>query len=147
MLTKDDVYFFLEELEKKVADELESQMLDFKRWNKSLDDSMKIIIEYAVCMANGGGGSVIFGVEDNILGRENAITGVPKNLDISILMQRVYEKTDPHITPFMELIDVPEGTGKILLMNIFPGLPPYTTTDGKATIRQGDKCIPFTGTL
>src|SRR5699024_2600946 len=26
-------------------------------------------------------------------------------------------------------------------------LPPYTTTDGKATIRQGDKCIPFTGTL
>jgi len=137
----------LEELEKKVADELESQMLDFKRWNKSLDDSMKIIIEYAVCMANGGGGSVIFGVENNILGRENAITGVPKKLDISILMQRVYEKTDPHITPFMELIDVPEGTGKILLMNIFPGLPPYTTTDGKATIRQGDKCIPFTGTL
>lgn len=137
----------MEELEKKVADELESQMLDFKRWNKSLDDSMKIIIEYAVCMANGGGGSVVFGVENNILGRENAITGVPKKLDISILMQRVYEKTDPHITPFMELIDVPEGTGKILLMNIFPGLPPYTTTDGKATIRQGDKCIPFTGTL
>src|SRR5699024_2122151 len=125
MLTKDDVYFFLEELEKKVADELESRMLECKRWKKSLDDSMKKIIEYVVCMGSCGGGIVIFRVQNNILGRENAITGVPKNLDISILMQRVYEKTDPHITPFMELIDVPEGTGKILLMNIFPGLPPY----------------------
>lgn len=147
MLTKDDVYVLLDELENKIADELESQKLDFKSWKGSIADNIKLIIENAVCMANGGGGSVIFGVADRVKGRMNAVLGVPINLELSILVQRVYEKTDPHITPYLELINVPEGTGKVLLMNVFPGMPPYTTTDGKATIRQGDQCIPFTGTL
>lgn len=147
MLSKDDLYILLDELEGKIADELESQKLDFKRWKGSIEENIKLIIENAVCMANGGGGSVVFGVADRLKGRSQAILGVPANLDITIIVQRVYERTDPHITPVFELVDVPEGTGKILVMNILPGLPPYTTTDGKATIRQGDKCIPFTGTL
>ncbi|SFE75278.1 ATP-dependent DNA helicase RecG [Alteribacillus iranensis] len=138
----------LNQLETKTADELESQLLDFKQWNKrSRDDNIKMMIKMAVCMANGGGGSVIFGVVDNVKGRANAILGVPKDVDTSILQRRVHERTDPHLTPQFEDIFVEEGTTRLLLMNVFPSSPPYTTTDGSATIRQGKECIPLTGTL
>lgn len=32
-------------------------------------------------------------------------------------------------------------------MTIFPGMPPYTETNGKATIRKGKDCVPFTGSM
>ena len=100
----------------------------------------------AVCMANGGGGSIVFGVADKKLANQ-VIKGVPLTLDLYAIAKRIYERTDPHLMPHLEEIDVPYGTGKILIMHVLPGIPPYTTTDGSATIRQGKDCIPFTGTL
>jgi len=32
-------------------------------------------------------------------------------------------------------------------MTIFQGMPPYTETNGKATIRKGKDCVPFTGSM
>ena len=45
-------------------------------------------------------------------------------------MLRRDERTDPHITPTFDWIEVPEGHGRILVMNIYPGMPPYTETNG-----------------
>ena len=148
MFSKAEIMKLLEELETKIADQLESQRLDFKKWiERNLDDNIKMMVKMAVCMANGGGGSVLFGVEDRVKGRSNAILGIPRDIDITFLKKRIYEKTDPHLTPSFEEIVVAEGTQRLLLMNIYPGIPPYTTTDGTASIRQGKECIPFTGTL
>ncbi|KAB8136808.1 transcriptional regulator [Gracilibacillus oryzae] len=148
MISKQDVYQLLDKLESNIADDLESQTLDFKQWNKrSLDDNVKLMLKMAVCMANGGGGSIVFGVADKVKGRSDAILGVPQEIDTTLLQKSIYEKTDPHLTPVFEEITVPEGTKRLLLMNVYPGMPPYTTTDGAATIRQGKECIPFTGTL
>lgn len=47
----------------------------------------------------------------------------------------------------LDWIEVPEGYGRILLMNIYPGMPPYTETDGSATIRIGKDCMPLTGSM
>ncbi|MED4015772.1 RNA-binding domain-containing protein [Sutcliffiella cohnii] len=148
MIPKDEIYHLLDKLETNIADDLESQQIDFKQWNtRSFDDNVKLMLKMAICMANGGGGSVVFGVADKVKGRSNAILGVPQDLDTTILQKRIYEKTDPHLTPVFEDIVVPEGSKRLLLMNVYPGMPPYTTTDGAATIRQGKDCIPFTGTL
>jgi len=57
------------------------------------------------------------------------------------------ERTDPHITPTFDWIEVPEGHGRILVMNIYPGMPPYTETNGSATIRVGKDCRPLTGSM
>lgn len=46
----------------------------------------------------------------------------------------------------MELA-VPEGTGRLLLMQVHGGLPPYTTTAGAGTVRPGKDCVPLTGDL
>lgn len=58
----EDIIEFLQQLNEKQADELEGQHLDFKEWNfKSLKDSVDEVIEIAVCMSNGGGGTVVLG--------------------------------------------------------------------------------------
>lgn len=148
MLSKNEIISLLDLLENQIADDLESQQLDFKQWiERSFEDNIKLMIKMAVCMANGGGGSIVFGVADKVKGRANAILGIPPEIDSTVLQKRIYEKTDPHLTVYFEDIHVPEGTQRLLIMNIFPGMPPYTTTDGSATIRQGKDCLPFTGTL
>jgi len=138
----------LDELESQPADALERQDLDFKEWNtRSIQDAVALVIEVAVCMANGGGGTVVFGVNDKAVGRSNAILGVPPEIDINRLKKAVYDSTDPKLTPVFQELSVPEGTGRLIVMQIYPGLPPYTDTQGRGKIRIGTDCQPLTGTL
>ncbi len=62
-------------------------------------------------------------------------------------MKRVYDATDPKITPAFEELRVPEGTGRLLIMQIYSGLRPYTDTAGHGKIRVGKDCQPLTGTM
>ncbi len=138
----------LDELNTCSADELEDQDLDFKEWNsRSMADAVALVVEMAVCMANGGGGTVVFGISDRAPGRAGAILGVPNEVDVNRLKKAVYDLTDPKLTPVFEELFVPEGTGRLLIMQIYPGLPPYTDTSGRGKIRIGKDCQPLTGTL
>src|SRR5690606_40581870 len=67
----------------------------------------------SVCMANGGGGTVVFGVADRVKGRGRAILGVPPEIDTNILKAAVYDQTDPKIMPVFEELPVSEGTGRL----------------------------------
>jgi ATP-dependent DNA helicase RecG len=148
MRSAKDIAELLPELEYHIADEFEDQDLDFKQWDMlSRDKSVQMIVRMAVCMANGGGGTVVFGVADHVKGQQLAILGVPLEVDINILKKAVYDQTDPKIMPVFEEMSVPEGTGRLLLMHIYSGLPPYTDTSGRGTVRIGKDCQPLTGTL
>jgi ATP-dependent DNA helicase RecG len=143
-----EIRSLLDELESQPADALEGQNLDFKEWNtRSIQDAVALVVEMAVCMANGGGGTVVFGVNDKAIGRSNAILGVPPEIDINRLKKAVYDSTDPKLTPVFQELPVPEGTGRLIVMQIYPGLPPYTDTQGRGKIRIGTDCQPLTGTL
>lgn len=148
MRTAKDIIELLPELEHGIADDLEDQDLDFKQWDgHSRDKAVRTVVQMAVCMANGGGGTVVFGVADKVIGRTAAILGVSLEVDINRLKKAVYDQTDPKIMPVFEELRVPEGSGRLLVMQIHPGLPPYTDTSGKGTIRIGKDCQPLTGTL
>ena len=148
MKTTADILRLLDELDRQNADSLEDQDLDFKQWNtRSIKDSVAIVVESAVCMANGGGGTVVFGVNDQSVGRANAILGVPPEVDVNRLKKAVYDATDPKLMPVFEDLRIPEGTGRLIVMQIYPGIPPYTDTAGGAKIRIGKECQPLTGTL
>lgn len=154
MKTKQEILDILNNLDKKMADDFEDKDLEFKEWvttnespKKNYKASMSIIVEACVAMANGGGGSIVVGVRDKALGKENVIIGVPENIDQFDVMRQVYEKTDPHITPQIEVIDVEYGTKKLLLVNVLPGNPPYTDTSGSAKIRIGKSSLPLTGSM
>lgn len=148
MKSSADILDLLNELDSHVADDLESQRLDFKEWRSgSRDDAIDQVVEMAVCMANGGGGTVVFGVKDRVIGRASAILGVPLDVDTNLLMKAVYDRTDPKITPVFDTLLVPEGTGRLIAMHVLPGMPPYTDTAGRGKIRVGKDCLPLTGTL
>lgn len=143
-----EIRSLLEELEFQSADRLEGQDLDFKEWNtQSMDKAVRAVVRMAVCMVNGGGGTVVFGVNDKAKGRANAILGVPPEVDVNRLKKAVYDSTDPKLTPVFQELAVPEGTGRLIIMQVYSGLPPYTDTSGQGTIRIGKECQPLTGTL
>ncbi len=148
MRSASQIAALLSKLEATVADALEDQDLDFKQWDSSSrDKAVQTLVRMAVCMANGGGGTVVFGVADQVIGRAQAIQGIPPEIDSNLLKKAVYDQTDPKIMPVFEEVHVPEGTGRLLLMHIHPGLPPYTDTSGRGTLRIGKDCQPLTGTL
>ena len=143
-----EIRSLLDELEHQSADALEAQDLDFKEWNtRSIQDAVALVVEMAVCMANGGGGTVVFGVNDKAVGRSKAILGVPPEIDVNRLKKAVYDSTDPKLTPVFQELEVPEGTGRLIVMQVHPGLPPYTDTQGRGKIRVGTDCQPLTGTM
>ena len=109
-------------------------------------DAVSLVAEMA-CMANGGGGTVVFGVNDQAVGRAKALVGVPIEVDVNRLKKTVYDSTDPKLTPVFEELGIPEGTGRLLVMQVYPGLPPYTDTAGRGKIRVGKDCQPLTGTM
>ena len=70
MRTQRDVEALLDELNHCIADDLEDQDLDFKQWDtSSRDKAVQKVVQMAVCMTNGGGGTVVFGVADKAKGR------------------------------------------------------------------------------
>jgi len=80
------IHELLDELDHRSADELEDQEIDFKEWNsRSMADAVSLVVEMAICMANGGGGTVVFGINDKTVGRANAIIGVPPEVDVNRL--------------------------------------------------------------
>ncbi len=148
MRTVSEVGMLLHRLDEVCADDLEDQDLDFKEWNsRSMADAVALAVETAICMANGGGGTVVFGISDKTIGRTDAVLGVPPEVDVNRLRRSIYDQTDPKLTPVIEPLLVPEGTGRLLIMQIFGGLPPYTDTAGRAKVRVGTDCQPLTGTM
>jgi ATP-dependent DNA helicase RecG len=132
----------LDRLDSQIADEIESEVLEFKGRPRGRDELKRWLIDMAVCFANQRGGCLIIGVADRVKGRENAITGIG---DVSYrgLEREVYSATDPHILIELEELSAPEG--KLLVAHIPKGIPPHTTTAGSASIRIGDSCQPLTG--
>ena len=146
--TRAEIIDLLDRLDECVADDLEGQHLDFKQWDERSDrKSLRIVVSAAVCMANGGGGTVVFGVADRDRGRRAAIVGIPAYIDLDLLKRQVHDSTDPRLTPEFEEIEVPEGSGRLIAMHVHPGIPPYTDTAGRGWIRVGKDCKPLTGTL
>ena len=142
-----EIRSLLDRLQEVEADALETQDLDFKEWPAEPRQAIKLAVDIAICMANGGGGSVVLGVRDRVVGRAKAILGVPPETEIHQLKRDIYERTAPKLTPDIHELHVLEGTGRLLVMQVHGGLSPYTNTAGAGTVRKGNACVPLTGDL
>jgi ATP-dependent DNA helicase RecG len=142
-----EIRSLLDRLHEVEADALETQDLDFKEWPAEPRQAIKLAVDIAICMANGGGGSVVLGVRDRVVGRAKAILGVPPETEIHQLKRDIYERTAPKLTPDIHELHVLEGTGRLLVMQVHGGLSPYTNTAGAGTVRKGNACVPLTGDL
>jgi ATP-dependent DNA helicase RecG len=139
--TNSEILALLARLDTEIADDLESQWLDFKPWIGPKDD-MKLAVEYAVCFANAQGGVVVFGVADRTKGRAAAIHGA-RGYDLDTWRRGIYDGTRPNVAGQVEELSVPEGSGKLIVVRVPPGLnPPYGTVQGLFKQRVGKNCMP-----
>jgi ATP-dependent DNA helicase RecG len=137
-----DILHLLNQLDHCVADDLESDVLDFKPWQGPKDD-LKTACEYAACFANAGGGMVIFGVADKLRGRGAAIHGA-KGYDLDVFRRGIFDGTSPGIEAEVFEITVPEGTGMLLAVRVSEGQSkPYGTAAGLFKQRVGKNCMPL----
>ncbi|AFZ67204.1 RNA-binding domain-containing protein [Deinococcus peraridilitoris] len=151
MRTRAEILELLHELNVVIADDLEDQTLDFKEHPGSAKELLRMVCEHVVCFANAKGGTLVVGVKDKLSApnRAQAIRGLPPEFDlddVSQLQRSVFDSTDPHLTPEMELLDVPEG--RLLLIHVAAGEnPPYTSTQAPTKRRVGKNCLPLTGSM
>ena len=99
----------------------------------------------AVCLGNTSGGTVVFGVKERVLGCDRAITGLDFAPDLESLKATLYDSIDPKLPVQFEWLMY--GARRLLLMHVYPSMPPYTTTSGKGWMRIGKDCKPLTGSL
>ncbi|TDL31860.1 ATP-binding protein [Jeotgalibacillus sp. S-D1] len=144
MKTIQEIMLLISHLDTHIADDFEGQDLDFKQWStRALEDNVNKMIQYAVCMANGGGGSVVFGIADKVVGYRNTILGVPLHLDIAAFKKKVLEETIPSIEPEFNHVKVRYGTGELLIMTVQASETVHTFTDGRAVVRKEKECLPI----
>jgi ATP-dependent DNA helicase RecG len=137
-----EILALLDRLDRETADDLETQWLDFKPWNNPRDD-MRVAVEYAICFANAQGGVVVFGVADRVRGKSAAIHGA-HGYHLDVWRRGIYDGTRPNLTVEVEELPVVEGTGKLVVVRISPGLnPPYGTVQGLFKQRIGKNCMPM----
>jgi ATP-dependent DNA helicase RecG len=139
--SREEVFKLLDRLNEIPADDLESEVLEFKPW-RDPQNSMKVAVEYTVCFANAHGGLIVFGIKDQTRGRENAITGCER-YDLDMWRRGIYQSTDPSLIIDIEELSIPEG---ILLLVRVPKAPPGKacgTTNGLFKVRVGKSCMPM----
>lgn len=132
----------LDRLETETANDIESEVLEIKGAPTDRGELKGWLTKNAVCLANQRGGCVLVGIADRTKGRKKAITGIG---DVSYrgLERDVYDATDPHILIELEELHAPEGV--LLMAHVPKGIPPHTTSSGRAWIRIDDGCVPLTG--
>ena len=136
-----DIRKLLQQLEGATAASLESETLEFKRWDADAKSMWRKVRESVVALANQSGGYLVLGVEDGVAGRA-AISGVP-DIDLGDLVRRIHDGTDPGIIVEAEELDEPEG--RVVALRVPRGIPPHTTREGVAKIRIGAESKPLTG--
>ena len=145
MLTLDQIKPLLDRLDGEPADSLESESLEFKSWDPSRSAhkrQVREIREAVVAFANARGGLLVLGISDRKRTRAEAIHGVA-HLNAATLRRDIYDGTEPHI--LVEINEIQEPEGRLLVVRVPPGMPPHTTTDGVARIRVGKDSKPLTG--
>jgi hypothetical protein len=141
--SNEEIIQLLDDLEQKIPGDLESEVLEFKSWDKK-DQKMNVqhAVECAMAFANKSGGVIVFGVADKARGRKQAITGCGK-CEAQRWQQQIYESTSPSLHCAVDEIDVPEGT---LIAVHVPVQPPgrrYGTTQGLFKVRVGKSNQPL----
>jgi len=142
--TPEKILDLLPLLDEQIADDLESETLDFKECPTETK-LRELAKEMAICLGNASGGTVVFGVRERVHGRTKAIIGIDFAPDLEALKATLYDSIDPKLPVQFEWLMY--DSRRLLLMHVYPSMPPYTTTSGKGWMRVGKDCKPLTGTL
>ncbi|MBP1301995.1 RNA-binding domain-containing protein [Curtobacterium sp. 1310] len=120
------------------ANDLEGDALDFKREQRSKQDTANDMADAAACFANAAGGTIVVGVADDVLGPD-AFLGT--GLDPQYLRRRIYDVTRPALDVSVRSMTYSGVT--LLIIDVREGLEVYSSRQKMPTKRVGDHCEPM----
>lgn len=121
----------------KTAHELEGETLEFKEEKaRSMDDTIKDLVEAATCFANARGGTIVLGVANRVPGAA-AVLGT--SLDAGQVKTRIYELTEPPL--LVDVTNLPYGPVALLVLRVPESPEIHADKRGRATRRIGSECV------
>lgn len=125
----------------------ETYTVEFKRSTRAHPLNDRDLVEAVVCLANGDGGYLLLGVED-----DGRITGAaPRHGDEThahLLRALIVNQTDPSVATSVEVVDVDVDNHPVVVIDV-PNMPtPVGTTTGvykrRSTKADGTpECVPY----
>lgn len=122
----------------RTADELESETLDFKQEARNEPETIRVLVDAAICFANLRGGTIVLGVADDVAGPA-AFTGT--RLPTDLIRQRLYELTQPRVV--VSAIEQEHAGARLVLVHVTEGMEMVSDTKGRASRRHGSDCLPL----
>jgi ATP-dependent DNA helicase RecG len=122
----------------RIADELESETLDFKQEARSEPETIRVLVDAAICFANLRGGTIVLGVADDVPGTA-AFLGT--SLSTDLIRRRLYELTQPRVV--VSAIEHEHAGVRLVLVNVTEGMEMVSDTRGRASRRNGRECVPL----
>ncbi|MGH2921218.1 MAG: AlbA family DNA-binding domain-containing protein, partial [Gaiellaceae bacterium] len=120
----------------------ESQVLEFKETGRSVKDTLSLLADAAVCLANAEGGTIVLGVNDKATTRAQALVGVEPSYSLDGIRRGIFDGSVPSLT--CNAYEWQEDRVRLVVIDVPPGVLPCATSSGKATRRLGKECRPFT---
>lgn len=124
------------------AASLESDVLEFKRVPEGRSKEVdRIIADAAICFANGRGGTIVLGVDDELAG-EAAFTGT--SLEPPYVKRRIYELSRPALLVDVATLDA-RGV-RLLAVHVPESADVHSDTHGRTPQRVNRDCLPLDAT-
>ena len=117
--------------------DLESEMLDFKSDRGGSTKTLRQLAKAAVCLANGRGGTVVLGVEDDREGSE-AFSGT--GVDVLRARRYIFENVAPPLTVSVD--EHSHRDTRLLIIGVPAGADVHGVA-GRITRRVGRSCLPL----
>jgi ATP-dependent DNA helicase RecG len=119
--------------------DLESETLDFKEPAASDGDTIRVLVDAAICLANLRGGAIVLGVDDDVAGPE-AIVGT--TIAVDLVRQRIFELTRPQLV--VSALEHEQEGKRVVVVNVTEGMEMVSDTKGRSSRRHGTACVPLT---
>jgi ATP-dependent DNA helicase RecG len=123
------------------ASSFESGELEFKRSGRDVKQTLELLADAAVCLANAKGGTIVLGVDDKATARRDALVGVDAALSLDVIRKGIFDRTRPNLT--VSANDHLEDGVRLVVISVIEGLELYANAKGLATRRLGTECLPF----
>ncbi len=122
------------------ATDLESETLEFKQEARTRKETLEILADTVVCLANTRGGHLILGVVDDV-GGSAALVGVDQSLTVDVVVRGIFDRTTPSLSVPVE--ETWRDGARFLVITVPRGATLYANRRGTATRRVGSECRPF----
>lgn len=121
--------------------DLESEILEFKQ-EESADPrrSLEMLADAVVCLANGEGGEIVFGVANGRAGVD-AFTGVSAKVTVDVVRRGIFDRTRPSLS--VPVSETSEGGSRLIVITVPKGAVYYANGAGTSTRRVAAECRPF----